>query len=821
MGIAVLGPLTWDGSASLSPRDRVVLEVLATHPGHPVAPDRIVDALWGDTPPATASKVLQGCIARLRKVMGKESIETSTQGYALTLPSDEIDSMQFERLATRGRELLTLGEIDRSAYLLTQALSLWRGDAFADVESWPPAAAEARRLGELRLEVEELRVDAHLRAGRHHEVLAEAQALVRAAPLRERRWSLLALAQYQSGAQGEALRTIHQLKSVLARQLGIDAGHEVMALEQAILRQDPSLLSGPALAPSAVSCPWQGLKPYGEGDADRFFGRETDVEACLEILRRTSLLVLVGPSGCGKSSLLHAGVAATLRGRGRPVVSITPSTHPMQAITVLGQARPETVLLVDQFEEVFSLCADFNQRQEFMQALTAEAAARTLVLALRADHLADIASNPAFSRNVERGLYLVGGLEERDLRQAIEGPARQAGLAIEPGLVEVLLREVKDDPGALPLLSHALLETWKRREGNTLTVAGYHASGGIHDAVAQSAERLYARIAAEQRHLLRDLVLRLVSPGSQGEPVRSRVPRRLIANDTEHDRLIELLVGARLVTSDDGVLEITHEALARAWPRLRGWLDDDVEGQRMLHHLSSSADAWDSLGRPDSELYRGIRLARVLDWQRRSQTALTDTEREFLEMSRRAVEAEERTAVERARTQARLIRRLRGVLAGAAILLVAALVAGLLAVGQAEKARKNADDAAAAQKRSDAQAAGATALVTDDIDTSTLLAVAGVRMDDSPATRSSLLASPWQAPRAHRIDADGGRPVMLFDVSPDGHTVATYDRAHRVRLYEIDSGELLQGVPGRGRRAPGLDIRRHQRSARTDPRSRP
>jgi len=792
MGIAVLGPVTWDGSARLSPRDRVVLAVLATRPGHPVAPDRIVDALWGDTPPATAGKVLQGCIARLRKVMGKEAIETSTQGYALTLPSDEIDSMQFERLVSRGRELLTLGEVDRAAYLLTQALSLWRGEAFADVESWPPAADEARRLGELRLEAEELRVDAHLRAGRHEEVLAQAQALVRAAPLRERRWSLLALAQYQSGAQGEALRTIHQLKSVLARQLGIDAGHDVMALEQAILRQDTSLLSGPALAPSAANCPWQGLKPYGEGDADRFFGREADVHSCLEILQRTSLLVLVGPSGCGKSSLLHAGVAATLRGRGRPTVSITPGTHPMQAITTLGQARTDTVLLVDQFEELFSLCAEVNERQEFLDALTAESAARTVVLALRADHLADIASSPTFSRLVERGLYLVGGLEERELRQAIEGPARQAGLVIEPGLVDVLVREVKDDPGALPLLSHALLETWKRREGNTLTVAGYQASGGIHDAVAQSAERLYARIEVEQRQLLRDLVLRLVSPGSQGEPVRSRVPRRLIANDTEHDQLIELLVGARLVTSDDGVLEITHEALARAWPRLRGWLDDDVDGQRMLHHLSSSADAWDSLGRPDSELYRGIRLARVLDWQRRGQTALTDTEREFLEMSRRTVEAEERTAVERAQTQARLIRRLRGVLAGAAILLVAALVAGLLAVRQADRARDNADDAAAAQTRSDARAAGARALVTDDIDTSMLLAVAGVRMDDSPATRSSLLATLGKHPALIASMPMAGEEVLRHDVSPDGRTVATYDKAHRVRLYEIDSGELLK-----------------------------
>ena len=460
-----------------------------------------------------------------------------------------------------------------------------------------------------------------------------------------------------------------------------------------------------------------------------------------------------------------------------------------------GAERPDTVLLVDQFEELFSLCDDVDERQEFIDALIAATVTGTVLVALRADHLSDIASSSAFSRLVERGLYLVGGLEEAGLREAIEGPARQAGLMIEPGLVDVLVQEVKDDPGALPLLSHALLETWKRREGNTLTVAGYRASGGIHDAVAQSAERLYARVDIEQRHVLRDLVLRLVSPGSQGEPVRSRVPRRLIASDVEHDQLIEMLVGARLVTSDDGVLEITHEALARAWPRLRGWLDDDVEGQRMLHHLSSAADSWDSLGRPDSELYRGIRLARVLDWQGRRQTALTGTEREFLDVSRRTAEVEERTAAERARTQARLIRRLRGVLVGAVVLLVVALVAGLLAVRQSGLAEENAANAVAAQTSSDARAAGARALVTDRIDTSMLLAVAGVRLDDSPATRSSLLATLAKHPALIASMPMAGDQIQHLDVSPDGRTVATYDTANRVRLYEIDSGERLQEFP--------------------------
>ena len=148
------------------------------------------------------------------------------------------------------------------------------------------------------------------------------------------------------------------------------------------------------------------------------------------------------------------------------------------------------------------------------------------------------------------------------------------------------------------MLSHALLETWKRREGNTLTVAGYTATGGIRGRSRRSAEQVYASIDPEHRHLLRDLVLRLVTAGVEGEPVRSRVPRRLLSADPDHEQLIDLLVASRLVTSDAGIVEIAHEALARAWPRLRAWLDDDVEGQRILHHLTGAADAWDSMGRP-------------------------------------------------------------------------------------------------------------------------------------------------------------------------------------------------------------------------------
>lgn len=154
MGIDVLGPLGVDGGVRLTRRDRVVLAALALRPGRSVSADRLVDALWGDVPPASAGKVLQGCVVRLRKALGADVIETSDQGYRLVVPVDEVDAQRFERMVVRARELLTLGEPDRAAYLLGDALSLWRGPAFVELEGWDLGVVEAGRLDELRLEAE-------------------------------------------------------------------------------------------------------------------------------------------------------------------------------------------------------------------------------------------------------------------------------------------------------------------------------------------------------------------------------------------------------------------------------------------------------------------------------------------------------------------------------------------------------------------------------------------------------------------------------------------------------------------------------------------
>jgi len=199
--------------------------------------------------------------------------------------------------------------------------------------------------------------------------------------------------------------------------------------------------------------------------------------------------------------------------------------------------------------------------------------------------------------------------------------------------------------------------------------------------------------------------------------------------------MIDLLVAARLVTSDDGAVELAHEALARAWPRLRAWLDDDLEGQRILHHLAHAADTWNDLGRPDSELYRGVRLAKALNWQHSTGPPLTPTEHDFLTEGQRLSETELHAAENRARLQIRINRRLRTLLTATAVLLVGAVIAGLIAVRQADLA----DRAATSEL---ARRVGARALVTEDTSHSLLLAAQAVRLDDAPETRANLVAAP-------------------------------------------------------------------------------
>ncbi len=743
MRVGVLGPLEVDGGAvSLGPRDRAALQILVLRLGSPVRAETIAEALWGNDQPASAGKVVQGCVVRLRKALGPSAIETTEAGYRLHLHREEVDAPQFEELLARARGLLADGQPDRAQYVLTRATDLWRGEPFVDLAEWESARIEAGRLVEQRRDAEDLGAEVALALGRHEEVAARMCALVGEQPTREQRWALLALAQYRCGRQADALATLQQARSRLVDDLGLDPGPALGALEQAVLRHDPALEPPWPVDAPGEQCPYPGLLAYEADDAAAFFGREADIAACLRRLEETGVVAVVGPSGCGKSSLLRAGVAAALLADGSVVTVLTPGPEPLASLDGVRLGR-RTALVVDQCEEVFA--AQPDQVRQFL-AVLADHHRRggLLALGLRADRVGELSGQTHMARLVESGLHLLGPLSVEGLREAVEGPAAQAGLRLEDGLVELLVRDVEGEPGALPLLSHVLRRTWELREGRTLTVAAYRSTGGVREAVAQSAEGLFRALDVADQVLLRELMARLVTPGEDGGPVRTRVSRRAVDRDRRRKDLVERLVSARLLSADGDTVEIAHESLVVAWPRLRSWLDDDVDGQRIMRHLCVAAESWESQGRPESELYRGARQVRSQEWAQRAHPVLTDTEQDFLTASAALGEREQRATEEQVRRERRVNRRLRAGLVATVVLALVATTAGLLASG----ASRRADVAATA---SDARRLGAEALRSKDLDTALLLSVAGVRLDDSPDTRANLLATLDRAPTLVRL----------------------------------------------------------------------
>lgn len=690
MRIDLLGPIqVGEESSALEPRDRIALSVLAIRRNQIVSPDQLADALWPIDPPSSWAKQVQICISRLRKTLGPDTIATLPGGYQLILDELDIDVGQFEQLVARGHVFFAEGESDRAAASFARALALWRGNPFEEVDAWARGKAEASRLLELRRTTQEDWLEARLAAGDHAQVAVDALPLVSEEPLRERRWRILALSQYRSGRQADALRSISTARETLRDELGLDPGPELVDLEDAILRQDE------ALAPTSIhvvvnaACPYKGLAPYDQDDGDEFFGRDDEITLIADRLRTSPLVVLSGPSGCGKSSLAKAGLAHAFKARGRPAVVFVPGRDPSSAMTeAIASSSPKPIVVVDQLEEMFALDVPLEEVKAFCTRVAAYANGQApVILVVRSDYLGALAISPELSRLAEQGLHLVTPLAGEPLRRAIEQPATRAGLRLEHGLVELLERDTEGEPGALPLLSHALSETWRRRDGNVMTVEGYRSTGGIRGAVAHSADRLYDSLPDGQRAVLRSLLLRMVSPSIDGPPVRCRVPMRNMTGDPDRDRVVALLVRSRLVTAEEDSYELAHEALARAWPRLKSWLDDDADGQRMMRHLAARADDWDSLGRPESELYRGARLELVLDWQEQGAPDLNDSEKAFLAASIHRAEAEGEEAAARVRQDVRQNKMLKALLVAAGIFLVAAVFGALMATQGRQEAR--------------------------------------------------------------------------------------------------------------------------------------
>ncbi len=521
-------------------------------------------------------------------------------------------------------------------------------------------------------------------------------------------------------------------------------------------------------APAPVTCPYKGLATFGVDDASYFFGRERLVAELVAHVVGAPLLAVMGPSGSGKSSVVRAGLLPALAGGVLPgsqnwaQAIIRPGQHPLDSLrraTHKLEREWRGVLVVDQFEELFTACEDEAERTAFAGALVRWALdhdSGAAVIAVRADFYGRCAAYPDLSALLGANHVLVGPMARDELARAIERPAQRAGLTVEPDLVEALLSDVEGRPGALPLLSTALLELWRERDGRRLRLAAYARSGGVQGAVARLAEDAYVALEPAQQDAARTLLLRLTDEDESGARVRRRV--ELGELDAE---LVGRLADRRLLTVDEGTVEVAHEALLREWPRLRGWLDEDVQGRRLHRRLGAAARAWRA---GDGDLYRGAQLAAALEWAAGHAGDLNAAERAFLDASRDA--------------STRAQRRLRAVLAGVASLLVLAVIAGAVALDQRSQARGQATAAAA-------ESLGAQALAEGDLDTSLLLARQGVALQDSPRTRSNLLAALLKSPAAVAVLHGPGRRLTSLALGPDDHTLAYTDDEGWLRFVDI------------------------------------
>ncbi|MFF8102868.1 helix-turn-helix domain-containing protein [Streptomyces sp. NPDC016640] len=641
------------------------------------------------------------------------------------------------------------------------------------------------------------------------------------------------------GAEGELLRLVQEGPPV-------DSGSGVEAAASG--RQ------------SEGACPYRGLSAFTPQDADWFFGRERATAALVErVFERVGSgpLMLVAPSGAGKSSLLNAGLVPALRrgdlpmpGADRwPVVVFTPTSRPLDELlertakavggdltvtveevrenpdAVLdavrarvddppappGERRPppcRPVLIVDQFEELFTLCADEDERRSFVRVLCGLAASRpegsahgpaVVVLGVRADFTGDCLDLPELAPVLTDGLFVLPPMSVAELRESITRPAELAGLVLQPGLVPLLLRDagLRDEQGGpprgngtdagsgadttpsgvLPLVSHALLATWQRREGSALTVAGYERAGGIRGAIARTAENVFARLYPAEQKTIRRVLSRLVYVADGGGATRRRTNTAALmeqfAGADGAAAALDAFVRARLITMDSDTVEITHEALLHAWPRLRDWIHADRAGLLLHQQLAHAAAEWDREGRDPSALYRGTRLSTVRSWadELDGWSRLGPGEEAFLRASLAEQEGHERQA-------RRQVRFRQSMFATLVVLLGLALTAGGLAYQQRESARGQERVA-----RSQALAVRSASLAGGRPEASMLLAGEAYRAHATAEARGALLSTQSQ-PFSGRLSGHRG-PVNAVVFAPDNRSLATASSDGTVTLRRL------------------------------------
>jgi WD40 repeat protein/transcriptional regulator with XRE-family HTH domain len=629
---------------------------------------------------------------------------------------------------------------------------------------------------------------------------------------------------YFSGRHIPSTAQLPLLRSVLA-ECGVTDGAEVDAWVAALGRARSASDRRTPRPPT----PYRGLRSFEPDDAGLFFGRDADTDLVLSRLKAlrdepgpsNGVLAVIGPSGSGKSSLLRAGLVAAIHagrldpGGPRWTCSLaSPGADPVGSFTeAVEEAETDAphVVVLDQFEEIFTAVRTPAERVRLFHAIAARPPRVLVVLGMRADFYALAAAEPLLLASLQHAQVLVGPLSRDHVREAIVRPAQSVGATVEDGLVDLILSDLAPhdaagyahDAGALPLLSHALHSTWDRAVENRLTIADYRAAGGIDGAVQRTADDLYRALTSADQELARRVFVRLVNLNDDVAVTRRRISPLELAHlggaGASVDDLLERFVEQRLITTHANSVEITHEALLSAWPRLRFWLDADRAGLRLHRQLTEAANTWRDMNRDPTLLLSGTRLDAAAEWM-----ADEDHRGEANQLERDFVEASGTNAAAEQNRERRRTRRLRRLLAAVGVLAVVA--AGLAAYALRSRSIADQDRQAARAARDNALsrqvAFQARELARDDPTLAEQLALVAYRVAPTDAAKGAVIDESAQPPVTRLLGAQGPTAIT---VSNDGRRLAVgHADDGSVHLYSTGGRSVpaqLGVVPGPGKDA--------------------
>jgi WD40 repeat protein len=595
-----------------------------------------------------------------------------------------------------------------------------------------------------------------------------------------------------------------------------------------------SLAAGKSPQSYDARCPFRGLYPFREEDRDFFFGREELVQNLEERIRAYPFLAVLGPSGSGKSSLVLAGLLPVLN---VPASIMTPGTDPLASLkAACTNLDPEAVLVVDQFEELFTQCADPIHRQSFIERMLDITANHRVILTMRADFWGECASFQKLKEEMRAHQELIGPMTAEQLRSAVEHQTGKVGLRFEADLAQVVIDAVSNEPGAMPLLQHALLLLWNRRHGRWLRAEEFRKIGGVQKAIAVTAEEVFHSISAEGREHVRDIFIRLTrldenTFGGVYDTRRRTELNELMPAGSDPQLTVQLvnqLADARLlVTSVNPVsglveVDVAHEALIRYWPRLRTWLEDDRASLQLYESIRQAARAWNHSPK-DEELilHRGSRSEEAERLIENPRFPINAYEKDYIQACANLRERDRRAEIDKHNRELNIVRlrtqRLLAMLIGVVAVTIVAVFLGI----RANSARIAADDA-----RATADAARLEAEAQSRLATSRQLANLAVAYRTSDPQLGLLLAIQavsitFDKDKYATLEADSAlrsmlgeyyRPVALQNVnrtaasnltfSLDGKKLSAAGPDGNVRVWDTISGvakDFFHNPSGPGR----------------------